>query len=123
MASAADPWDEQRGEGFFRVPFKPPLKPHQSVVLEASYPMLGAYRDGGEQFWEWYFGRPHYHYELTITFDTVWEIRDVRGMAPDMTDELPQPTVEGNTVTWSLPVPRPGQRYRVEWQMLRLHAN
>lgn len=117
MALPADPWDEPRGEGFFRVPLSPSLQPHQAVVLEASYPMLGAYRDGGEQFWEWYFGRPHYHYELTITFDKVWEIRDVRGSAPDMTDELPQPSVEKNTVTWSVPVPRPGQRYRVEWSM------
>jgi hypothetical protein len=117
MALVADPWDEQRGEGFFRVPLVPPLQPHQTVALEASYPMLGAYRDSGEQFWEWYFGRPHYRYGLTITFDDAWQIRNVRGIAPDMTDELPQPIVEGNMVTWSLPVPRPGQRYRVEWTM------
>ncbi len=119
MAIVADPWDEQRGEGFFQVPFDPPLQPHQAVVLDASYQMLGAFRDGGEQFWEWYFGRPHYHYELSITFDDVWEIRDVRGTTPDMTDELPQPVPATNVITWSLPVPRPGQRYRVAWEMHR----
>ena len=114
-------WDQATGNGLVTVQFTTPLKPREHVRLKWGYSNPRSFSEGNE-WWEWFIGRPHSLLKVRLAFDEAWSLSALRGIiVPE--DHAPQaPTLRGNQITWSVPAPMPGHKYRLEFALERQEA-
>jgi hypothetical protein len=111
-------WDQATGNGLVTVHFLVPLKPREHVRLKWGYSNPHSFSNGDE-WWEWFIGRPHSLFKVRLSFDEAWSVSAIRGfVVPD--DHAPQaPVLRGNQITWSVPAPIPGKKYRLEFALAK----
>lgn len=112
-------WDQTIGNGLVTVQFPVPLKPREHIRLKWGYSNPHSFSEGDE-WWEWFFGRPHSLFKVRLVFAEEWSVSALRGfIIPG--DHTPQPPrLRGNQVIWSVPAPIAGCKYRLEFALARL---
>lgn len=111
-------WDSDKGNGLVEVSFPSPLKPRDSFRLKWGYFNQGSFSDGDE-WWEWFIGRPHGMFKLALRFDEGWSVRALSGcIVPEEHVPVP-PRLRRNKILWTVAAPVPGRKYRIDFILAR----
>lgn len=111
-------WDQENGLGLVKVFFLSPLKPRDSVRLRWGYFNRGSFAEG-EEWWEWFIGRPHAMFKVGLSFDGCWSVKALSGcVMPD--DHAPEaPRLRKNKIMWTVAAPVPARKYRLDFTLER----
>jgi hypothetical protein len=110
--------DPNSGLGLFKIQLPLPLQPQDSVRLRWGYFYPQVF-EIGENWWEWYFGRPHSNFSLRLTTAAPWKIANVRTRVLPPTYLAQGAVLHGQKITWTVRAPSLGHKYRIDFTLAR----
>jgi hypothetical protein len=112
-------WSTSEKIGFLRIPFPVPLQPNGNLRIRWGYYLPHLYSHEGAHWFEWYARRPHSRFRVALKFDEAWQPENVNSTSIPETANVPPAKIRRNAIYFSVKSPRPGRKYRIDFQLSR----
>ena len=100
----------------FALFFPKPLETGEKYEFKYSYVTPRTYKEG-EEYFEWYFGQPHYQYLIDMKFDPLWYIENPVIYCDQDKDWFKINKISAQHFKWRRPFPKIGSTYRINFRL------
>jgi len=111
-------YDQKTATGLFVIRFPTPLEPGKNIRFRWGYSYPKAYSEGND-WWEWYFARPHAEFSITFVFSELWSITNVSACIEGENTFYQQPRVHTRGFKWTIKAPSIGRKCRLTFDLAK----